>query len=109
MKVWVTGNRGMLALAIQQKLIDANVQFVGTDIELDIGCARRVQEFARNGKFTHIINCAAYTNVDGAQNDSSTAYQANTFGPANLALASAIIEANLVHFSTEYVFRNHSE
>jgi dTDP-4-dehydrorhamnose reductase len=103
-KVWVTGSNGMLARAIKLKLTDRKVEFVGTDRELDIGCARKVQEFARASNFTHIINCAAYTDVDGAQNDSSAAYQTNTFGPSNLALAAAIIEANLVHFSTEYVF-----
>ena len=105
MKVWVTGSNGMLARAIKLELLDRKVEFVGTGRELDIGCARKVQEFARAGGFTHIINCAAYTDVDGAQEDASTAYQTNTFGPSNLALAAAIIEANLVHFSTEYVFR----
>lgn len=105
MRVWVTGSNGMLARAIKLKLTDRNVEFIGTGRGLDIGCARKVQEFARAGGFTHIINCAAYTDVDGAQNDASSAYQTNTFGPSNLALAAAIIEAHLVHFSTEYVFR----
>lgn len=106
MKIWITGCNGMLAKVIKTKLTEKDIEFIGTGRELNIGCARAVQEFAKKHKFTHIINCAAYTNVDGAESDSSAAYDANAFGPGNLAMAAVINRTGFIHFSTDYVFGN---
>jgi len=51
-----------------------------------------------------VINCAAYTNVDGAESDESTAYAVNAAGPEHLARACARAGARLIHVSTDYVF-----
>jgi dTDP-4-dehydrorhamnose reductase len=51
-----------------------------------------------------IINCAAYTNVDGAQSDPLTALSVNAWAVRTLAEAAAEIDATLVHFSTDFVF-----
>lgn len=51
-----------------------------------------------------IVNCAAYTNVDGAEADPAAAFTANAWGVRTLARAAADINAVLVHFSTDFVF-----
>jgi dTDP-4-dehydrorhamnose reductase len=51
-----------------------------------------------------VINCAAYTNVDGAQDEPLRALAVNAWGPLNLARAARAIDATVVHFSTDFVF-----
>src|SRR5947209_867953 len=51
-----------------------------------------------------VINCAAYTNVDGAESDEARAYAVNAEGPEILAKACARAGARLIHVSTDYVF-----
>ncbi len=51
-----------------------------------------------------VINCAAYTNVDGAESDEAAAYAVNATGPEHLARACARVGARLIHVSTDYVF-----
>lgn len=51
-----------------------------------------------------VVNCAAYTNVDGAESDQATAYAVNATGPENLARACARAGARFIHISTDYVF-----
>lgn len=51
-----------------------------------------------------VINCAAWTDVDGCERDSARAYAANATGPENLAWASRLVRAGLVTISTDYVF-----
>jgi len=51
-----------------------------------------------------VLNCAAYTNVDGAESDSETARRVNALGPQNLAETTAEANCLLVHLSTDYVF-----
>ena len=51
-----------------------------------------------------VINCAAYTNVDGAESDESRAYAVNAAGPEHIARACARAGARLIHVSTDYVF-----
>ncbi len=51
-----------------------------------------------------VINCAAYTNVDGAEGDEERAYAVNAAGPEHIAQACARVGARLIHISTDYVF-----
>jgi dTDP-4-dehydrorhamnose reductase len=102
--VWLTGARGMLAREIRAELERLGVDVVGTDLELDIADGPRVRELARARRFTHIINCAAYTQVDQAETDVSRALDANAEGPERLGHAACETGATLLHFSTDYVF-----
>jgi len=51
-----------------------------------------------------VVNCAAYTNVDGAESDEATAYAVNAAGPGYIAEACSRVDARLIHISTDYVF-----
>lgn len=63
-----------------------------------------VDEFIRRNRPDVIINCAAYTNVDGCEVNHDAAFKANALGPRNLAQAAEKTGARLVHVSTDYVF-----
>lgn len=51
-----------------------------------------------------VVNCAAYTNVDGAESDQATAHRVNVSGPEYIARACARVGADMIHISTDYVF-----
>lgn len=104
MKVWLVGAKGMLGRSVSVELSGADVEVVGTDAELDICDEKAVAAFAQNGAFTHVINCAAFTNVDGAESEEALATQINGQGVAHLWSAVRALKATLLHISTDYVF-----
>jgi dTDP-4-dehydrorhamnose reductase len=99
----------MLAKAVARRLGQLKVALEATDLELDISDAEAVRAFAETHRFTHIINCAAYTAVDNAETEEEAALAANAAGPSNLGKAAAEIGASLVHISTDYVFDGRAE
>ncbi len=109
MKVWLVGERGMLGSSMQSVLRRLEVDFTGTDAELDITDAAAVSEFAKQGNFTHILNCAAFTNVDGAETEETLATAVNGVGVGNLWRATQELGATLLHISTDYVFDGSAE
>jgi dTDP-4-dehydrorhamnose reductase len=98
----------MLARAVGARLAAAGVEAIGTDLEFDIADAAAVLEFVEQHRFTHIVNCAAYTRVDDAERELEAARAANATGPSSLACAAARTGAHLVHISTDYVFDGRS-
>lgn len=103
MKILITGANGMLAKAVIKKF--ENEELILTDVEeLDITDLMKVQEFVKKTKPDLVINCAAYTAVDRAEEQKELAYKINAIGPKNLAIASKENDAVLVHISTDYVF-----
>jgi dTDP-4-dehydrorhamnose reductase len=77
--------------------------------DLDISDRDAVFTFFESHKPEAVLNCAAYTNVDGAETETEAAYKANTLGVENLALASRRIGCRFLTISTDYVFdgQNH--
>ena len=71
---------------------------------LDIGDLERVTQTVERDKPDVIINCAAWTDVDGCERDQARAFAANSYGPENLATAGHASDATLVTISTDYVF-----
>jgi dTDP-4-dehydrorhamnose reductase len=71
---------------------------------LDIGDLERVTQTVKADKPDVIINCAAWTDVDGCERDQARAFVANSYGPENLATAGHASDATLVTISTDYVF-----
>ncbi|MDO4806747.1 MAG: dTDP-4-dehydrorhamnose reductase [Coriobacteriales bacterium] len=113
MRVLVTGANGQLGRALRTVLDSGNApsEYAGyvadwVDLpELDISRMASVEEwFAKHGPYDVVLNCAAFTNVDGCESDFPTAFCANALGPMNLARACAQHGATLVHVSTDYVF-----
>ncbi len=104
MKILITGANGMLAKEVKEKFEKGN-EIIATDVaELDITDERAVMEYINNLKPEYIINCAAYTAVDKAEENYELADKINGNGPANLAKAAKVAGAKLVHISTDYVF-----
>jgi len=103
-RVWVTGASGMLGREVCAALADRELDFIGTDRELDITSQAAVDTFAEREPFTHLINCAAYTGVDACEAHEEEAAHVNADGPAHLARAASRCGAIAVHVSTDYVF-----
>jgi len=99
-KILITGARGQLGRCLSDLLPDALKTDVG---ELDITDVAAVQSYVDSNQVGTIINCAAYTAVDRAEDDSDTAAKINIQGPRNLAKTGA----RLIHISTDYVFDGH--
>ena len=73
-----------------------------TSAEWDITDPAAAERFIQSGDV--VINCAAYTKVDAAEDDQERAYAVNAVGPENVAQACARAGADLIHISTDYVF-----
>jgi len=98
------GANGMLAQAVKRHM-PANCEILPYDLpEFDITQRETVLQHLLAVKPDVIINCAAFTNVDGAESSEDTAFLVNAKGPAYLAEAALKIGATLVHISTDYVF-----
>lgn len=107
MKVLITGCRGQLGLELTRQFneFDGAYSLIETDVHnLDITNQGMVFELVRSQKPDVIINCAAYTNVDGCETDELNAYRVNAIGPQNLSAAAFSIGAKMVQVSTDYVF-----
>lgn len=94
----ITGSNGQLGSELRELLGDKAVYTDYT--ELDICNEQEVADFVAAGQYSAIINCAAYTAVDAAEDDADKAQQINALGPANLAKTGCPI----IHVSTDYVF-----
>ena len=104
MKILITGANGMLAKEVKEKFSKGN-EITLTDVaELDITDEKAVMNFVNDLKPECIINCAAFTAVDKAEECYELANKINGDGPTNLAKAAKSVGAKLVHISTDYVF-----
>ena len=102
--VVLIGAAGMLGRAWAELLRDQGVDFVAlSHDDIDITNAPSVVAALPEGTQV-VINCAAYTNVDGAESARSAAFALNAKGSRHLATRCANINATLVHYSTDYVF-----
>jgi len=102
--IWLIGNKGMLGTELSLLLKNANLPFVGTDREVDITDTAALKNFAENQSIDWIINCAAYTAVDKAEDDIEVCRKLNTVGAGNIASCAKNSNAILIHISTDYVF-----
>ncbi|HKO63235.1 MAG TPA: sugar nucleotide-binding protein, partial [Pyrinomonadaceae bacterium] len=105
MKVLVTGAGGMVGRVVVEhcKSIGDEVIGVAHD-DLDIANREAVEQAIGTTAPGLIINCAAWTDVDGCEGNPERAFAANAVGPENLAQASSAHGARLVTISTDYVF-----
>ena len=102
MRVLVTGANGQLGSELRGI---ASADYLFTDIaELDISNEDAVIAFVERNEIDTIINCAAYTNVDRAEEEPEVAKSVNTTAVALLARVARRYNARLIHISTDYVF-----
>ena len=108
MKVVVTGKGGQLASEFEDlKELDANWVFLSAQ-DLDITSRDSVLSYFNLITCDLIINCAAYTAVDKAEDEAELAFKVNAEGTKNLLEACELMEAKLIHYSTDYVFDGNS-
>ena len=105
-KIIVTGCNGQLGRAINKVYAEKEgYSLINTDVpELDITDIDKVMALAKEVKPYAIINCAAYTNVNGCETDGDIAFKINAIGPRNLSIAAKETGAKLVQISTDYIF-----
>ena len=105
LNILVTGADGQLGNAVRIAARNSANNYIFTDIaELDITNAEAVATMVKQNDINVIVNCAAYTNVDKAEEDAGTAELLNAKAVRNLADAAKENDGTLIHVSTDYVF-----
>lgn len=105
MNILVTGANGQLGNEMRRLGAVSPNNYIFTDVaELDITNADAVLSVVKECGIEAIVNCAAYTNVDKAENDEATAELINSTAVSNLARAMKEVGGTLFHVSTDYVF-----
>ena len=105
MKILITGANGMVA-----RVAAENCRQIGDEVtalsrsELDIANFKAVESVLNDIRPDAVLNCAAYTNVDGAESEKQLAYDANATGVENLAAICKEVGSGFVTISTDYVF-----
>ena len=121
MKVLVTGTSGQLGYDVMMELARRGHEGIGADrsdsdadfehVILDITDVKKVSEVINEVKPDAIIHCAAWTNVDGAEdpNNRDVVMAVNVEGTKNLAEAAKKVDAKFMYISTDYVFNGQGE
>lgn len=117
--IWLIGCKGMLGSEVAKQLDEKKLPWVGTDKEVDITDPQALLDFTNkietaayfpsdlpkaDRKIHWVINCAAYTDVEKAEEEPELAEKVNATGPLNVARIARSIGAKLIHISTDYVF-----
>jgi dTDP-4-dehydrorhamnose reductase len=102
--VLVVGAGGQLGEAMVDGLGAGHEVISRTRADLDVTDAAAVRQQIAAMCPDAIVNCSAYTNVDGAEDDPRAALAVNAWAPRAMARAAAEVDATLVHFSTDFVF-----
>lgn len=108
-KVLIIGAGGMLGSDVRERFLKEGLRegedlFPFTHASLDITDAEALMDLMEKIRPKVVINCAAYTDVDGCESDYKRAFKVNGYGPRLLARLSKIYAYKLVHISTDYIF-----
>jgi dTDP-4-dehydrorhamnose reductase len=110
MKVWILGSGGLLGTAVNHLCQEQKIECVAAlREEVDITSLDQLQKHAEAIEPSHIINCAAYTNVDGAEKEAGLSFAVNAIGPENIGIVARQNGIKVVHISTDYVFGSRTE
>jgi dTDP-4-dehydrorhamnose reductase len=106
MRVLITGSNGQLGSEIKElENNDKKVDLIFKDLpELDICNFKALQSFILDNNINAVINCAAYTAVDKAEEETIIAKKVNYEGVLNIVNALQAVNGKLVHISTDYIF-----
>lgn len=110
MKVVVTGANGQLGYDVLRALSEADIEYLGTTSDMmDITNESAVREVLISYKPDVVIHCAAYTNVDMAEEEAEACFLINATGTKYIAKVCQQIDAKLLYISTDYVFSGDGE
>lgn len=101
-KILVTGSNGQLGNELRELLGDRAI-YIDRD-ELDLTDRGAVERFMQMGDFSYVVNCAAYTAVDRAEEEKLACSRANKDIVENLARPAEELDYRIIHISTDYVF-----
>lgn len=106
MNILITGANGQLGNEMRVAAEKhSQHQYIYTDIDtLDITDKAALIDFAKKNQVNMIVNCAAYTAVDKAEDDEATALKINADAVRNLGETASEVGAKIIHISTDYVF-----
>ena len=107
--IWIIGNAGLLGTELVELCNKQGVSYVGTDKEVSILESLALESFLaslveKGQKPDWIINCAAYTAVDKAEDEPERCYALNAQGPQNIGRVAQAFGVRVLHVSTDYVF-----
>lgn len=105
MRILVTGGNGQLGCSLRRVAMGSEDKYIFTGVaELDITNQEAVANYIADNKIDIIINCAAYTDVERAEEEEPKAHLLNATAVGYLAEAAKASNALLIHISTDYVF-----
>lgn len=107
MKILITGSNGQLGSSLRKVLEGtplAQSAVYASHADLDLTDGEMLSRFLEDNGITHIVNCAAYTAVDRAEEDKARCTAVNTEGVKKLAVAADNFGAKVIHISTDFVF-----
>jgi dTDP-4-dehydrorhamnose reductase len=105
----ITGGAGQLGIAVSRELSERGILYRALgSVDLDITNGPIVRDSVSRLSPKVIVNCAAWTDVDGAEKNEAKASRVNADGPENLALAAKNCGSKLIQISTDYVFTGQS-
>ncbi len=103
--ILITGANGQLGYDFQRLFDKIKEEYIATDVnDLDITDIKKIREFVKDKNISLIINCAAYNNVDKAEDEIEVCQKLNTFAPRDLAIVANEIGADYITYSTDFVF-----
>lgn len=105
MKVLITGSSGQVGLAVEQVMSKPNIELLCTTHK-DLDISNRDQVLTSIASFNPdvIVNAAAMTNVDLCETEVEQAFAINSLGPRHLVQGAQMVDAHLIHISTDFVF-----
>jgi len=107
--IWIIGSAGMLGTELVERCKSQGVVYVGSDRDVSILEPKALQGFLssldeKGQKPDWIVNCAAYTAVDKAEDEPERCYALNALGPQNIGRVARAFGVRVLHISTDYVF-----
>lgn len=109
MKILVTGCNGQLGNEMRLALDGRQAETFFCDIDtLDLTKPFELEQFVEKNQITHIVNCAAYTSVDKAEDDRLSAANVNINAVHNIAMSALRHNIRVIHISTDYVFEGNA-
>lgn len=100
--ILITGAKGQLGMELQNVFRERKVSFVAlSHSELDITLEQSISAVFNLARPHRVVNCAAYTDVDGAESNRDKAFRVNSYGPGLLGRACEMYGADMIHISTD--------